>query len=122
MQTILTITDWVLFALLGFATAYLFIFALASMRRRRDRFPAARIEHRMAVLIPAYREDRVIDQSVEAILAQQYPRERYEAVVIADHCAGTARTTADPPAGSRIRKQFESQSAQLCRRTARRCG
>ena len=43
MQTILTITDWVLFALLGFATAYLFIFALASMRRRRDRFPAARI-------------------------------------------------------------------------------
>ena len=87
MQTILTITDWVLFALLGFATAYLFIFALASMRRRRDRFPAARIEHRMAVLIPAYREDRVIDQSVEAILAQQYPRERYEAVVIADHCA-----------------------------------
>lgn len=48
MQTILTITDWVLFALLGFATAYLFIFALASMRRRRDRFPAARIEHRMA--------------------------------------------------------------------------
>ena len=57
------------------------------MRRRRDRFPAARIEHRMAVLIPAYREDRVIDQSVEAILAQQYPRERYEAVVIADHCA-----------------------------------
>ena len=75
MQTILTITDWVLFALLGFATAYLFIFALASMRRRRDRFPAARIEHRMAVLIPAYREDRVIDQSVEAILAQQYPRE-----------------------------------------------
>ena len=45
MQTILTITDWVLFALLGFATAYLFIFALASMRRRRDRFPAARIEH-----------------------------------------------------------------------------
>lgn len=58
MQTILTITDWVLFALLGFATAYLFIFALASMRRRRDRFPAAKIEHRMAVLIPAYREDR----------------------------------------------------------------
>ena len=53
MQTILTITDWVLFALLGFATAYLFIFALASMRRRRDRFPAAKIEHRMAVLIPA---------------------------------------------------------------------
>ena len=86
MQTILTITDWVLFALLGFATAYLFIFALASMRRRRDRFPAARIEHRMAVLIPAYREDRVIDQSVEAILAQQYPRKRYEAVVIADNC------------------------------------
>ena len=58
MQTILTITDWVLFALLGFATAYLFIFALASMRRRRDRFPAARIEHRMAVLIPAYRRPR----------------------------------------------------------------
>lgn len=39
MQTILTITDWVLFALLGFATAYLFIFALASMRRRATGFP-----------------------------------------------------------------------------------
>ncbi|MFQ8804839.1 MAG: glycosyltransferase [Alistipes indistinctus] len=80
----------------------------------------------MAVLIPAYREDRVIDQSVEAILAQQYPRERYEVVVIADHCAprhaGTARTTARFACWGRIRKQFESQGAQSCRRAARRCG
>ena len=39
---------------------------------------------RIAVFIPAYKEDAVIVQTVEAALQQDYPTNQYEVVVIAD--------------------------------------
>lgn len=40
---------------------------------------------RIALLIAAYREDAVIMDTVQACLAQDYPSDRYDVVVISDH-------------------------------------
>ncbi|MBQ4280080.1 MAG: glycosyltransferase, partial [Rikenellaceae bacterium] len=66
------------------AVAYLFIFALFSLRRRYFTFDPARVKHRIAVLVPAHREDAVIGESVASLLAQDYPQEAFDIVVIAD--------------------------------------
>lgn len=42
--------------------------------------------HRFVTLIPAYKGDAVVGQTVEAALNQHYPAELHRVVVIADHC------------------------------------
>lgn len=81
---LLTVIDWLLFVALGLPAIYLFVFALASLRRRRDDYPAARTQRRFVTLIPAYKADAVILQTAQNALAQTYPRELHEVVVIAD--------------------------------------
>lgn len=85
MTLLLTIADWILFVVLGLPALYLLVFAVFSMRKRQESYPKIRKQHRFVTLIPAYKGDSVIMQTVEAALAQDYPRELHEVVVIADH-------------------------------------
>lgn len=76
--------DAAIFLLFLLAVLYIFIFSVASLKKRKDVYPPAKKKHRFAVLFPAYREDAVIVSSVESFLKQEYPREMYEIIVIAD--------------------------------------
>ncbi len=81
---ILEILDLVIFIALALPVLYLFTFALAAQAepvkaRSKDSKPK-----RIAVLIPAYREDAVIVQTVEVALSSDYPEELFDVVVIAD--------------------------------------
>lgn len=73
-----------LFVWFAINVVYLLIFSLAALRTRRKEMPLATDFRRIVILIPAYREDRVIMECVESCLAQDYPRDRYEVVVISD--------------------------------------
>lgn len=84
MNTVLSAIDTILFILLAIGVLYLFVFALWSLRRGREKFPAAEIHHRIIVLIPAYKEDKVIESTVRSVLAQDYPQDKYEVGVISD--------------------------------------
>lgn len=95
-MTILTPIDWVLFILLGLPVIYLFVYAAASLKRNLDTHPAAKKQHRFVTLIPAYKGDEVIFDTVQAALEQDYPRELHQVVVIADHM--------QPPTLERLRK------------------
>ena len=81
---ITNILDKILFFYLGISVAYLFIFAIFSRFRRKDRYPQAKVHHRILVLFPAYREDNVIESSVRSFLTQAYPTEFYTIVIISD--------------------------------------
>jgi cellulose synthase/poly-beta-1,6-N-acetylglucosamine synthase-like glycosyltransferase len=48
--------------------------------------------HRIAVLVPAHDEERIIGETIDSILAQQYPRPAFAVHVVADNC--TDRTAA----------------------------
>lgn len=85
MNTVISTVDTILFILLAVGVLYLFVFALWSLRRGRERFPAAETHHRIIVLIPAYKEDKVIEATVRCVLAQDYPQDKYEVGVISDH-------------------------------------
>lgn len=51
---------------------------------------------RIAALVVAHDEERVVDHSVTSLVAQEYPRDRFEVIVVADHCTdGTAGVARD---------------------------
>lgn len=74
---------------LGFLTfnvLYLLLFAVAGRLGRADDVPPqpAMRRRRIGVLIPAYKEDAVIVESVRTNLRQEYPADCFELIVIAD--------------------------------------
>lgn len=87
MNIVLNILDWILFVPLTIFVGYLLFFAIAS-RFSADMITGkfkSKIHRRFLVLFPAYKEDRVILNSVGEFLKQEYPSDHYEVVVISDH-------------------------------------
>lgn len=82
---ILYIIDWLLFILTAGTVLYLGVFAVSSLFRRRSDVPKAKKQNRIVVLIPAYKQDDVIEQAVISILSQAYPQRMFDVTVISDH-------------------------------------
>lgn len=85
MEHILHILDWILFLLFAINVLYLLVYSLASLRGKPAKPVPSKEYKRFALLIAAYREDAVIMDTVRACLAQDYPADRYDVVVISDH-------------------------------------
>jgi len=84
----LNFIGWLLWIPVAMTGAYLLVFALLGLRRRPDahsplddRDPPAKI----AVLVPAYKEDAVILDTARRLLGINYPREFWDLVIIGDH-------------------------------------
>ncbi len=73
-----------LFVLFCVPISYLSFFAWASVFRRKEPEPSLKNARKMVILLPAYREDFVIEESVESCLTQVYPKELVQVVVISD--------------------------------------
>lgn len=78
------IIDWIIYLILALNAAYLLIFAFAAKAKRRQPAPTAKQLRSFVFLIPAYREDAVIEECASSCLNQNYPRDLYEVVVISD--------------------------------------
>jgi cellulose synthase/poly-beta-1,6-N-acetylglucosamine synthase-like glycosyltransferase len=63
---------------------YLFIFSLAGLFRRTRKNKKDGFYRNILLLIPAFKEDLVIDEVVGDALIQDYPADRYHIMVIAD--------------------------------------
>ncbi|GAB4025543.1 glycosyltransferase family 2 protein [Spirosoma koreense] len=87
MYLFLDIAYLVILVYLTFNVLYLFASAVAGRTWKADDAPVTDVVskiRRIAVLIPAYKEDAVILGSVVANLRQEYPAESYDLIVIAD--------------------------------------
>lgn len=84
MENLLIITDEVLFGIIAISVIYAFIFAFFSVLGKRKRYPLAKKQDKFLILVPAYKEDKVILQTVESILEQDYPENKMDVVVISD--------------------------------------
>lgn len=73
--------DAILFLLFAIAVLYLFIFALAALKKKYAIYPPADINHRFILLFPAYKADAIILKSVTSLLNQQYPKECFDIAV-----------------------------------------
>lgn len=78
------IIETILFVLVTINVAYLLFFGVASHLKFKYKPVSEIINKRIAVLIPAYKEDRVILECVDACLQQSYPRDKYDIIVISD--------------------------------------
>jgi cellulose synthase/poly-beta-1,6-N-acetylglucosamine synthase-like glycosyltransferase len=70
--------------IIGLSTLYIFIFSFAGLFYRHYSSAKSSVNRKIAVLIPGYKEDEVIVEVAEEALRQDYPRELFDVVIIAD--------------------------------------
>ena len=79
------IIDWILFVIIAATVLYLSVFAIASLFSRRHTIPRTKKQNRFVILIPSYKQDKVIEQAVISVLSQAYPQRMFDVTVISDH-------------------------------------
>ena len=82
---ILYIFDWMLFVIIAGTVLYMGIFAIAALFHSKPDIPKAKKMNRFVILIPAYMQDQVIEQTVLSVLSQAYPQRMFDVTVISDH-------------------------------------
>lgn len=82
---ILYIVDWILFIPVAGTVLYLGIFSVLSLFNRSSDSTTSKIQRRFCILIPAYKQDAVIEHTVLSILGQSYPQRLFDVTVISDH-------------------------------------
>ncbi|MEZ4827858.1 MAG: glycosyltransferase family 2 protein [Bacteroidia bacterium] len=86
MKLSMIVIELIVFSYFLYVVVYTLVFSVAGVFLSRKTIqPSAGPDlPRVAVLIPAYREDAVIVSSATRALHQRYPHENYEVIVIAD--------------------------------------
>jgi len=79
-----TIIQTIILTGLGLSVLYIFIFSVAGLFYRQPSYPKQVTFRKIAVLIPGYKEDTVIREVANDALLQDYPKEYFDVVVIAD--------------------------------------
>lgn len=82
---ILYIFDGILFVIIAGTVLYLGVFAVAALFHNKPVIPKAKKFNRFVILIPAYKQDNVIEQTVLSALSQAYPQRMFDVTVISDH-------------------------------------
>lgn len=86
LASLLLILEVIILAYLTFNVVYIAIFSFCGILYKATNFKAIEIKklQRFAVLIPAYKHDEVILNTVGHCLNQNYPNEKFDVIVIAD--------------------------------------
>lgn len=84
ISTLLYIVDLVVFVVLALCVVYMLVYSIAARFYKEPHFATTGKRAKTAVLFPAYKEDRVIVDSVKEFLKQDYPTELYDVIVISD--------------------------------------
>jgi len=81
---IIHIFEYVVYSYFALASIYVLIFAIGSIFKKKQILVTASRLRKVAVLIPGYKEDNVIVEVAEKALIQNYPKEKFDVVIIAD--------------------------------------
>lgn len=81
---IFNIIQIILLVYLGLSSLYIFILAIAGLFKIHQRKKQDDKQRRFAVLIPGYKEDAVIVEVAKDAVKQNYPKDLYDVVIIAD--------------------------------------
>jgi cellulose synthase/poly-beta-1,6-N-acetylglucosamine synthase-like glycosyltransferase len=84
LTTIIRIIELTLYIYFAIAALYIFIFSVAGKFKRTSHKSGLNKQHKIAVLIPAYKEDNVIVNVAQKALKQSYPQKLYDLIIIAD--------------------------------------
>ncbi len=84
IHQIITIFETIILAYLSIQVFYLLFFALAGKFSNKKDFPKAQKLRKIRIFIPGYKEDAVIIATAKDAIKQDYPKELFEVVIIAD--------------------------------------
>jgi len=83
---------WILYTIDGFfflivaiTVLYFLVFSVAALMKHHNEVKRAKVQSRFIVLIPSYKNDKSIHNTVRSILGQTYPQRLFDVVVISDH-------------------------------------
>jgi hypothetical protein len=104
----------VLAAVLAAATAALngylaLVTAVAGLRRRRPVGSSGEPKHRIAVLVPAHDEERIIGPTITSLVGQSYPRDLFGVHVVADNCTDATADVARRH-GATVHERFDADA------------
>ena len=81
----MAVIELILFTYFGLAILYTLIPSIAgNFRKKTFPAPSRTCFNKIAVFVPAYKEDEIIHPIAKKLLEQNYPKEAYDIVVIAD--------------------------------------
>jgi 1,2-diacylglycerol 3-beta-glucosyltransferase len=87
MVDVVHVVEVIAIGILGFFVFYLFVLTLLALfARTRTTFSARRLR-KFAVVVPAYNEELVIRKTLSSLNEIDYPKDKYDLVVIADNCS-----------------------------------
>ena len=78
------IIEYILLTYITIQVIYLLLFSLAGKLFPKKAFPSATKFRSIRILIPGYKEDAVIIATAKNAIQQDYPKDKYEVVIIAD--------------------------------------
>src|SRR5215213_2227394 len=84
VSTLLNIFFGILFLYCFFSVLYLFIFSLAGRLFYKKNNREYELAKRIAVLVPAYKEDNIILSTANSLLQLDYPSHLYDVYIMAD--------------------------------------
>lgn len=84
LQTILNFIHYFILIYLTIQVAYLLFFSIAGKISSKKIFTNAQKLRKIRIFVPGYKEDSVIIATAKNILEQDYPKELFEVVIIAD--------------------------------------
>ncbi len=77
--------DLLFFVITAITVVYLGVFSIAALFNKNHDTPRSKKQNRIAVLIPSYKQDDVIEHTVVSVLSQAYPQRMFDITVISDH-------------------------------------
>ena len=84
MMLVIHTLELLVFAFFAATVAYTLFFSIAGVFKKVNSSATEDKFNRIAILIPAYKEDGVILGAAQSMLALDYPKESYDVFVIAD--------------------------------------
>lgn len=85
IQLFIQFFEYLIFIYLGFSALYILVFTAASNFSRKSKPKnGSKKTRKFAVLIPGYKEDSVICEVAQEALKQDYPKDLFDVVIIAD--------------------------------------
>ena len=86
--------------------AYQIVVSFCSLIKLKDKKLLIEKNHKFMAIVPAHNEENVIQNLIESLKAQDYPKELYDIYVIADNCSDrTAEISKE--AGAIVLKRFD---------------
>ncbi len=84
IKVLLNIIEYLFFVYLLLATLYIFFYSVAGLFYKQKQKEKVSKIRKFAVLIPGYKEDAVIVHVAKEAVLQDYPKDKFEVIVIAD--------------------------------------